>query len=490
MLAVTGLNKRFKATVALRDVSFAMSQGQVVGLAGENGSGKSTFVKILCGVHRPDEGEMRWYDRHYKPSGPIDSEEAGISVFHQEIPICKNMSVAENLFLSNRMPRKRGLPDRKFMYTETIKLFNDLLHENIDPGMKMRNCSIAQRQMVLLVRALSRDAKLIVLDEPTTALTPREVAKLFTIIKRLQAKQISFIFISHMMEEIMEICDKVVVLRDGENVGELTQGDYSRSELSALIAGRTLNSDETKRNIIENEFPLEIRNYKFESHAEPLNLKLSKGEILGLAGLAGSGKSKLIESLFGIRGRHQGQLLIDGVERDIRSPGDAIHSGLGYLPEDRKTQGIFFTQHMLYNLGIASLPQWTKSGVIHPGRLAGIIQEYVEMLSIKSAGTKVSMDSLSGGNQQKVLLARWLINKPKIFLLNEPTRGIDVGAKQEICDLILQMSNMGYSFIIASSELEELITLSDRLVVMNKGRIAARFRRGEITKQNIINASA
>lgn len=490
ILCIENLSKSFGATRALKGVSFSMAPGEILGLAGENGSGKSTLVKILCGIHARDTGRTYLQGQPFEPADPQESERAGLSVFHQEIPICENMSVAANLFLSSKMPSRHGSPDWKWMNAETVRLFRDLLNESIDPTARMADCTIAERQMTLLVRALSRDARLIVLDEPTTALTPGEVKKMFTIIRNLQKKGISFIFISHMMEEMLDLCDHVVVLRDGDLVGERYRGEYTRDDLAALIAGRTLAGQISDRNIHREQPLLELTDYTARAGYEPLNLTVYKGEILGVAGLAGSGRVELVESLFGIGGTPGGSIKLAGKPLQITSPQDAMAAGLGYLPEDRKTQGLFYGQDLKYNVGIAGLTRWISHGLQKTGQLMDLVAEYTRQINIKADSPHASIDSLSGGNQQKVLLARWILLEPRLFLMNEPTRGIDVGAKQEICDVILRMSNAGYTFIIASSELEELIALSDRLIVLNRGKLITTLSRGSITKEAIIKASA
>lgn len=489
LLEVTSVSKRFGPTIALSDVSFFLKAGEILGLAGENGSGKSTLVKILCGVHQRDSGEISWDGHPFAPHDPGVAEEAGISVFHQEIPICGNLSVAANLFLSNSMPRRKGMPDRRYMKSETERLFRELLNESIDPDKLMNDCTVAERQMVLLVKALSGNARLIVLDEPTTALTPGEVHKLFSIINQLKTRGISFIFISHMMEEVIELCDRAVVLRDGRKVGDLERGSFDRKDLASLIAGRTIEDQSVERSI-EDVPVLELQSYRFRPEGEPMDLTLHRGEIIGIAGLAGSGRSQLLQSIFGAIPDHTGSLVLNGQRVTVRNPLDAIRLGIGYLPEDRKTQGLFYTQILLYNIGIAALERWITRGIQRRAAMTTLGKEYQKTINIKSAGLNVPITSLSGGNQQKVLLARWLMLEPKVLLMNEPTRGIDVGAKEEICNLILEKSRQGYSFMIASSELEELILLSDRLVVMNRGSVSVILERGSITKEKIINASA
>ena len=490
ILTIDRISKRFGATQALSEVSFAVDKGEVLGLAGENGSGKSTLIKILCGVHQADGGKVEFLGRAHAPGSPSEAEKAGISVFHQEIPICYNMTVAENVFLGNKIPVKHGMPDRQLMVSETKRLFRDLLDESIDAATLMRNCTVAERQMALLVRALRKRATLVILDEPTTALAPGEVQKLMAIIKGLKNKGITFIFISHMMDELIDISDRVIVLRDGMVVNELTRGGYDRDALAASIAGKTLNGDKQGFRNQSGTVALEINNYRFDEHAEPVNLSIAAGEIFGIAGLAGSGRSEIVRSLFGAPPAYQGQVKLYGKQISIQSPQQAMRQSVGYLPEDRKTMGLFYAQDVKFNLGISNLDQWIEKGVVNQRKLKNLSEKFVRMFNIKLAGIGSKITSLSGGNQQKILLSRWLAIQPKVLLMNEPTRGVDIGAKQEIKEIIRKMALEGVTFIIASAEIEELITLSDRILVMNR-RAQNRILTGEeMTKEKVIEASA
>ena len=490
ILTIDSVSKRFGATQALNNVSFNVEKSEVIGLAGENGSGKSTLIKILCGVHRADSGTVVFLGKAHAPDTPSQAEKAGISVFHQEIPICYNMSVAENVFLGNRMPAKHGMPDKNFMVSQTKRLFRDLLDEPIDAAKLMRNCTVAERQMALLVRALRKRATLVILDEPTTALAPGEVQKLMTIIKGLKDKGITFIFISHMMDELIEISDKVTVLRDGKVAGEFIRGGYNRDELAASIAGRTLDADKKRIRKLSDKIAIEVSNYRLDEQAEPINISIKSGEIFGVAGLAGSGRSDIVRSLFGAPPAYDGQVKLYGEDISIKCPQHAIQRSIGYLPEDRKTMGLFYAQDVKFNLGIANLGQWVEKGVVNLPKLKRLSEKFVGMFNIKMAGISSKITSLSGGNQQKILLSRWLAIQPKVLLMNEPTRGVDIGAKQEIKEIIRQMALEGVTFMIASAEIEELIALSDRILVMNTRAPNCILAGKEMTKEKIVEASA
>lgn len=343
----------------------------------------------------------------------------------------------------------------------------------------------------MLVKALSKDAKLIILDEPTTALTPSEVQRLMHVIFDLKNKGISFIFISHMMDELIQLCDRVVILRDGQKVDEFEKHHYDRKNLSNAIAGKTLvNIQKNQRSTPSDEIALSLRDYRIKKASEPINFDVKKGEIISIAGLAGSGRSELIRSLFASPKAVSGQMKIYGKDVSLHSAKDAIKSGIGYLPDDRKTLGLFPQHDIQFNLGIASIEQWGQKTFIQKKKLAQIAEKYRQKIHIKCEHIHAPISSLSGGNQQKVLLARWFSTQPKIMLLNEPTRGVDIGAKSEILELIITLSAQGYTFIITSSELEEIIILSHKVLVMNKGKIAATLTKKDITKERIIHYSA
>jgi ABC-type sugar transport system ATPase subunit len=488
-LAVDSVSKAFGSTKALQEVSLTVQQGQVFGLAGENGAGKSTLVKLLCGVHHPDSGRILFQDRPHRPRDPAEAERAGISVFHQEIPICPHLSIAANVFLGPNMP-KRGLsPDWRTMNRQTEELYRNLLGEDIDARRLIRDCTAAEKQLALLVRVLSRHARLVILDEPTTALTPPEVKQLFGIIRRLSGQGITFIFISHMLEELTELSDIITVLRDGRNEGSLSKGEFDRRRLSAMIAGRTLAERSQKAAPARGDPFLEVKALSLPGEFEEVSFALRRGEVLGLAGLAGSGRSALARALFGAPPARSGQILVGGLTRRIARPAAAVAAGIGYIPEDRKGLGIFDDLDVKYNLCMAGIDRFSKRGVLDKRNLRRVTAGMRDSLSIKMQSPDAPVRSLSGGNQQKVLISRWLAMKPSILVMNEPTRGVDVGAKQEITELILKLAGEGYTFVISSSELEELLALSDRILVFNRGRVAREFPGAEATKDQLILAA-
>jgi ABC-type sugar transport system ATPase subunit len=488
-LLVEQLSKRFGSTRALDGVSLSVARGEIVGLAGENGAGKSTLIKVLCGVHAPDGGRILFDGRPHRPRDPEEAERAGISVFHQEIPVCPNLSIAANVFLGPAMPRRGFAPDWRRMNRQCADLYRSLLDEEEDPTRLIRHCTAAEKQLALLVRVLSRDARLVVLDEPTTALTPPEVARLFGIIRRLREQGITFIFISHMLEELMALSDRICVLRDGKNAGGLQRDEFELARLSAMIAGRTIFRQPRRGAAGGGGAFLVAAGLSLPGEFEEVSFRLGNGEILGVAGLQGSGRSALVRALFGAPPPARGQLCIDGEPVRIDGPVAAMAAGIGFVPEDRKTLGIFDDLDLKLNLCMAGIGRFSRGGWLETRSLRRAAETMRDRLSIKAQSVDAPITSLSGGNQQKVLISRWLALKPRILLLNEPTRGVDVGAKQEITELIRTLADEGITFIISSSELEELLLLSDRILVMCRGRVAREFAAGEAAKEQLILAA-
>ncbi len=470
-------------------MSLSVPPARIFGLAGENGAGKSTLIKALCGVHLPDAGRITLDGKPHRPRDPEEAERAGISVFHQEIPVCPNLSIAANVFLGPAMPRRGLAPDWKAMNRQCVELYRNLLGEEIDPRRLIRECTAAEKQLALLVRVLSRHARLVILDEPTTALTPPEVARLFGIIRRLKEQGITFIFISHMLEELMELSDSITVLRDGRNVGSLAKEEFDRRALSSLIAGRTLAERSARQALGSGRTRLEVRSLGLPGEFAEISFRVAQGEILGLAGLAGSGRSAVARALFGAPPARRGEILVDGARRRLERPQDAVRAGIGYIPEDRKSLGIFDDLDVKTNLCLAGIDRFSAHGLLDTRRLRRIASEMRDSLSIKMQSVDASIRSLSGGNQQKVMISRWLALKPGILVMNEPTRGVDVGAKQEITELILRLAAEGYTFVVSSSELEELILLANRILVFNRGRVAREFAGSEATKEQLILAA-
>jgi len=487
LLSVQNISKHFGSTQALKGVSLEATPGRIIGLAGENGAGKSTLIRIMCGAAFPDSGEMRYAGGMYRPHDVSEAEAKGISVFHQEIPICPHLSIAANVFLGPRIPSAHGRPDWKFMNDKCIELYRKFLDEDINPDVPIGECSAAEQQLALLVRVLSRNARLIILDEPTTALSAPEVERLFESIRRLKDEQdIAFIFVSHLLDELMELSDEIFVLRDGRNVGHLQKEAFSAQELSKLIAGRSINDrSRTLKDFSGSEISLEAKSISLAKHYSNISFSVHKGEIFGIAGLQGSGRSELIASLFGLPPPEQGSIFVHGKNIGAMSVVKAMESGIGYLPEDRKSKGIFPNMNIAKNIGMASMSRAKNISAYNEKYYLGMAHDMAQRLSIKISNPKDYISALSGGNQQKAMLARWLALSPSILVLNEPTRGVDVGAKSEIAEIIESRAAEGYTIIVASSEMDELLLLCDRILVLNRGQAKAVLEKDSLTKENL-----
>jgi ABC-type sugar transport system ATPase subunit len=490
LLRVESVSKRFGPVQALSEVSFSVGNGEIVGVAGENGAGKSTLIKILAGIYHADHGAAYLDGKPYAPRDSNVAVRAGLAVFHQEIPVCPHLSITANIFLGSKMPTKYFMPDWRTMEARCVELYRVLLDEDVNPRAVVREVSAAERQLALLVRVLSRDAKLIILDEPTTALTPPEVARLFRVIRNLREKGISFIFVSHMLEELIDLSDRIVVLRDGKHIGTLVREEFALDVLSRMIAGRTLTPPaRMMANSSKQQVVLSVNNLGVKGHFSDVSFSLRAGEILGVAGLTGSGRSVLLRSLFGLHPVESGEVTLNNRRVRIRSPYDAIKQGVGYVPEDRKTMGLFPHQDIKTNVCMARTAQRADLSSKNNSGMRRDAALMKEELSIKFRDEDDPIGALSGGNQQKVLLSRWLLLEPTIILMNEPTRGVDVGAKKEIYDLLFTLTARGFSFIITSPAIEELLITSDRVLVMNRGRVRSIFNRAEATKEAVIHAA-
>jgi ABC-type sugar transport system ATPase subunit len=489
LLQILNLGKRFGRIQALSSVSLTLEKGRIYGLAGENGAGKSTLVKILCGVHSSHEGQIRFQGEDYSPRTTADAERAGISVFHQEIPICPSLSVAANVFLGPELPDKRLFPSWKEIESRCEKLFHDLLGLEIDARRLMSQCSAAERQLALLVRALSRDARLIILDEPTTALTPTEVGNLFVIIRRLQSQGVTFLFVSHLLDELTELADEIYILRDGTMAGHLQRGQFDTQILAQLIAGRSVSDCPPPRSISRGVPRLEVRSLSRSKEFQNISFRLDAGEILGITGLQGSGRSAVARALFAAPPAQSGEILLDGLRVRLASVADAIRAGIGYVPEERQTLGLFDDLDVQSNLAILRLDSMTHFGLLPRNRLRELAARMQSRLQIKFSAPDAPIRTLSGGNQQKILIGRWLALDPRVLIMNEPTRGVDIGAKDEICRFIRERAAEGGSFVVSSPDVDELLRLTDRVLVMNSGRITAEFSRANWSKRDLIHAA-
>lgn len=491
ILSIHGMCKSFGRNKVLDHINMDVKRGTIMGLMGENGAGKSTMMKCLFGTYQKDEGTIVLDGKEVNFTGPKDALENGIAMVHQELNQCLERSVVDNLFLGRYPVNSAGVVDETRMKVEAADLFRRL-GLTVSLTAPMRTMSVSKRQMCEIAKAISYNSKIIVLDEPTSSLTVPEVEKLFSMMRKLRDEGISLIYISHKMDEILQISDEITIMRDGGYVGTYDAQTITTDEIIHHMVGRELtNQFPDHQNESGDEIMLEVKNY---SSPDPLSFQdcsfhVKRGEVLGVAGLVGAQRSELMEAIFGLR-EHlaEGKILLHGEEKEINSPQKAIKNGMALVTEDRRESGIFGVLPVSDNIVIASLRQFlTSIGLLDRGEMKSTVHDGVESLRIKTPSAKTLISNLSGGNQQKVILSRWLATNPDLFILDEPTRGIDVGAKYEIYEIIDELSQRGKSVILISSEMSEILGMSDRIMVMCEGKIAGYFDAKEATQEKIMD---
>ena len=488
-LEAEGISKFFPGVKALDNVSLRVRPGSVHALMGENGAGKSTLMKCLIGMYRPDRGTIRIKGEPVQFQDTMDALRSGISMIHQELNLVPYMTVAENIWLG-REPMKYGFVDHGKLNQQTQTLLNQL-NIRLKADRLVGDLSIAAQQMVEIAKAVSWNADIVIMDEPTSALTESEVAHLFTIIRDLRAQGKAIIYISHKMDEIFAITDEISIFRDGSWVGSNHTAQFTRQSLITQMVGRELTQLFPKFNNAIGEEVLTVRGLTSKDRFHDVSFSLRRGEILGVAGLVGAGRSEVMESLFGMESIDSGEVLIDGVPVTIDSPSAAIEKGMAFLTEDRKKSGLFLVLSVMENMSIVNMPAYSgKSGFVSHVKMAQDCMEQIRRLNIKTPTMDQIINNLSGGNQQKVLIARWLLAQPKILILDEPTRGIDVGAKAEIYRLISELANRGVAIIMVSSELPEILGMSDRVMVMHQGRITGILDKEEADQETILSLAS
>ncbi|WP_448542120.1 sugar ABC transporter ATP-binding protein [Roseiflexus sp.] len=492
LLEMRGISKRFGGTQALDRVDFSLDRGEVVGLLGENGAGKSTLIKILAGVHRMDQGAIFIDGKPVTLQTPQDAQRLGIAVIYQELNLTPNQTVAENVFLHhpqrmNGILGKIGIIDHRRRERETAALLSQLGITGLDLHRKVGELSVAFQQLTEIAKALALEARLIVMDEPTSALPDEEVDHLFEIIRRLRERGLGVVFVSHRLNEVRAICDRIVVLRDGKNAGALPVNEASDDRIIAMMVGRSIDNLYPKRLATPGDVVLEVQGLTRRGIIEDISFHLRAGEVVGLAGLVGSGRTEVARAIFGADRIDKGTIRLNGTPVRIRSPQDARSLGIGYVPEDRKVQGLVPGMTVRDNVTLAVLRQLARAGhVVDRSVLEGVARRYVHELHLRPLRTDLPVGSLSGGNQQKVVLAKWLAVDLKVLLLDEPTRGIDVGAKAEIHGLIDELAHRGMAILLISSELPEVLAMSDRILVMSEGRLVGELSREEATQERIL----
>jgi inositol transport system ATP-binding protein len=490
LLAVEGIRKAFPGVVALDNVQFRLKPGTVHALMGENGAGKSTLMKIIAGIYHPDAGTIRLRGQEAQLASPLDALEKGIAMIHQELNLMPFMTVAENVWI-RREPRNRlGFVDHAAMRRKTEELFR-ALNINIDPGIEVRELSVASRQMVEIAKAVSYESDILIMDEPTSALTETEVAHLFEIIRDLRRQGKGVVYITHKMNELFEISDEFSVFRDGKYVGTHAAKDVTRDDIIRMMVGREITQMFPKEEVPIGEVVLKVENLTLDGVFHDVSFDLRAGEILGMAGLVGSGRSNVAETIFGVTPATSGRISIRGQPVTMNSPRTAMRHGMAFLTEDRKETGCFLILDVLENMQMAVLSQaYVRSGFVAEGEVGRACEAMSQALRVKTPDLHERVLNLSGGNQQKVLIGRWLLTKPKILILDEPTRGIDVGAKAEIHRLITKLAGEGVAVLMISSELPEVLGMSDRVLVMHEGHVSGILDRSEADQVKIMELAA
>lgn len=492
LLEIKGLEKTFPGVRALKGVNLTVNKGEIHALMGENGAGKSTLIKVLTGIYQKNGGTIRFDGQEINAKTPIEANGKGISTIYQELNLVLFQTVYENLFLGREPRTKFGSIDRKSMIAESKRILEELGIE-IDVTRPLKNYSTAIQQMVAIARAISINAKLVIMDEPTSSLDTHEVQVLFGIIRQLKARGISVIFISHKLDEIFEICDRLTVFKDGEYVGEYNVGDLDQLKLISLMVGRdTVELERNKQGYAFTKAPVitGMKRIRQGMRLNGIDIEIRQGEVVGLAGLLGSGRSELAQVLFGSSVPDEGEIFWWGEPAAIHSPSDAIKKGMGFCTEDRKTEGIIPHLSVKENITIALLPKLNSFGFVKTKEQEEIVNTYIERLKIKTPSPEQAICNLSGGNQQKVLLARWMCMNPKLMILDEPTRGIDVGAKAEIEQLIQEFSKSGISVLMISSEIAELERNCDRIIVMREGKVIDELVGDNISQDRVMETIA
>ena len=497
MLEIKSVSKSFPGVQALRNVSFGVQQGEVHALVGENGAGKSTLMKILSGVYTDYQGQLTLNNHNLTLQNPRDAQRHGIAIIHQELNLIPELTITENIFLGRELYTRLRTLDLRRMDQAAAKLLTQL-NLNIAPNRSIRSLRVGEQQLVEVAKALSLKAQLLILDEPTSALSETEIEHLFQVISALKQQGVTMIYISHKLDEIYRIADRVTVLRDGEYIGTTPIDQISVQELIRKMVGRNLNDLFPKEKVTPGEVVLQVENLSLQSDTresgyalKDISFSVKRGEIVGVTGLMGAGRTELLETLFGIHSprRVEGKITIAGRTQVIASPQQALKAGLAFVTEDRKNQSLIVQHSVGHNMTLAAMKRFLLFNFIQSPLEKEAIQEMTQKLHIKTTGYHVPVDTLSGGNQQKVVIAKCLLTQPEVLLLDEPTRGIDVGAKAEIYTLISQLAKEGTAIIMVSSELPEILAMCDRVIVLCEGRMTGTFDRSDVSQEMIMEAA-
>ncbi|WP_440601762.1 sugar ABC transporter ATP-binding protein [Bacillus safensis] len=479
------IHKAFGKNTVLSGVSFDLVTGEVHALMGENGAGKSTLMNLLTGLYSLDQGTIQIDRKETAFKNPKEAEQHGIAFIHQELNIWPDMTVLENLFIGKEIYTKLGLLDTKKMKVLAQKQL-DRLSVNLSLDQEAGSCSVGQKQMIEIAKALMTDAKVIIMDEPTAALTEREIEKLFQVIESLKKEGVSIVYISHRMEEIFAICDRITIMRDGKTVDTKAIPETNFHEVVKKMVGRELTDRYPERTPSTGDIVLEVKQATKKGQFQDISFSVKAGEIVGVAGLMGAGRTEMMRSLFGLDPLDQGEIWVHGKKAVIKKPSDAVKLGIGFITEDRKDEGLMLDASIRENIGLPNLKSFSPKGLIDKKNEQDFVDLLIKRLTIKTASSDISARSLSGGNQQKVVIAKWIGIQPKVLILDEPTRGVDVGAKREIYQLMNELTDRGVAILMVSSELPEILGMSDRVLVIHEGTISGELDKTEATQERIM----
>ena len=483
-LTMRGISKTYGNIAAVQGVDFSVRHGEVHALIGENGAGKSTLLNILSGVRASDEGEIRVDGQLVQMKNPLSARHAGIAMIHQELQHVPELSVAQNMFLGRPLTRFRGLfVDRKAQYKKAVAILRRL-DPSINPDEPIKNLKVSQQQIVEIARALLDEAKIIAMDEPTSSLTPTEFERLAELIADLKSMNVSLIYVSHKMDEIFKVCDRATIMRDGKQVGVVNIRDETEETIVTKMVGRKIEKIQHQSFVGDKEL-LRVEGLERGQTVLPASFSVKAGEVLGIAGLVGAGRTELLKLIAGIDSKTSGRVIVDGKAVNNLNVRSAIRAGIGLVPEDRKKEGIIKERAVKMNVALPSLGNFTRSGLLKKNKLNQVALDVMTDLNLRPLNIEKPIGTLSGGNQQKVIIGRWVVADTKVFLFDEPTRGIDIGAKSEIYNLIEKLARQGKAIVVVSSEMPEIIRISDRVLVMREGKITIELKGDEITEENI-----
>lgn len=484
-ITMSGIAKAFGTNQVLRDVDICLKAGRVHALMGENGAGKSTLMNILVGIHKADAGTIAIDGRETTFHSAREAELNGIAFIHQELNIWPNLTLLENLYLMRPKKTRFGIIDKQAMLKEATQMCEDM-HIELPLQKEAGECSVGQQQMTEILRILMLDAKVVIMDEPTAALTERETETLFTMMKKLKERGVAIVYISHRMEEVFSECDDITVMRDGHSIVTCPIGDISIDEVVKAMVGRSIDEFYPERTTIPGDTVLSVENLSPIGHFEPISFNLRKGEILGVSGLMGAGRTEIMRAIFGVDAHNGGTITLHGKELHLKKPEDAIKAGIAFITEDRKAEGLILDFSIASNITLPNLGHLCPSNIMHREKMLSFSQDLSDRLGVKTQSVHLPVSSLSGGNQQKVVIAKWIGLSPSIIIMDEPTRGIDIGAKRDIYDLMNELTNQGVSIIMVSSELPEILGMSDRVMVIHEGSVAGILDRADATAESIM----